>query len=58
MGRSCEPDNDPPGSLKCWELPSGAACVLSSGAQLHKISYENIKARSSLLSGCIGVKYI
>jgi hypothetical protein len=36
---SCELGNEPPGSIKCWELPSGCtSCGLSSGTQLHRVS--------------------
>jgi hypothetical protein len=36
---SCELGNEPSGSIKCWELPSGCtSCVLSSGTQLHRVS--------------------
>jgi hypothetical protein len=36
---SCELGNEPWGSIKCWELPSGCtACGLSSGTQLHRVS--------------------
>jgi hypothetical protein len=36
---SCELRNEPSGSIKCWELPSGfTSCGLSSGTQLHRIS--------------------
>jgi hypothetical protein len=32
---SCELGNEPSGSIKCWELPSGCTtCGLSSGTQL------------------------
>jgi hypothetical protein len=31
--------NEPSGSIKCWELPSGCTtCGLSSGTQLHRVS--------------------
>jgi hypothetical protein len=37
---SCELDNEPSGSIKCWELPNGCTiCGLSSGTQLHRVSY-------------------
>jgi hypothetical protein len=37
---SCELGNEPSGSIKCWELPSGCtSCGLSSGTQLHRVSY-------------------
>jgi hypothetical protein len=37
---SCELGNEPSGSIKCWELPSGCTtCGLSSGTQLHRVSY-------------------
>jgi hypothetical protein len=36
---SCELGNEPLGSIKCWELPSGCTtCGLSSGTQLHRVS--------------------
>jgi hypothetical protein len=36
---SCELGNEPSGSIKCWELPSGCtSCGLSSGTQLHRVS--------------------
>jgi hypothetical protein len=36
---SCELDNEPSGSIKCWELPSGCTSFgLSSGTQLHRVS--------------------
>jgi hypothetical protein len=36
----CELGNEPSGSIKCWELPSGCtSCGLSSGTQLHRVSY-------------------
>jgi hypothetical protein len=35
----CELSNEPSGSIKCWELPSGCKrCGLSSGTQLHRVS--------------------
>jgi hypothetical protein len=38
---SCELGNEPSGSIKCWELPSSCTtCDLSSGTQLHRVSYE------------------
>jgi hypothetical protein len=37
---SCKLGNGPLGSIKCWELPNGCTtCGLSSGTQLHRISY-------------------
>jgi hypothetical protein len=40
---SCELGNKPSGSIKCWELPSGCTtCDLSSGTQLHRVSYSHI----------------
>jgi hypothetical protein len=31
--------NEPSGSIKCWELPSGCtSCGLSSGTQIHRVS--------------------
>jgi hypothetical protein len=40
MESSCERGNEPSGSIKCWELPSGCTtCVLSCGTQLHIVSY-------------------
>jgi hypothetical protein len=37
---SCELGNELSGSIKCWELPSGCTtCGLSSGTQLHRVSY-------------------
>jgi hypothetical protein len=37
---SCELGNEPSSSIKCWELPSGCtSCGLSSGTQLHRVSY-------------------
>jgi hypothetical protein len=37
---SCELGNESLGSIKCWELPSGCTtCGLSSGTQLHRVSY-------------------
>jgi hypothetical protein len=37
---SCERGNEPSGSIKCWELPSGCTSSgLSSGTQLHRVSY-------------------
>jgi hypothetical protein len=36
---SCELGNEPSGSIKCWELPSGCtSCGPSSGTQLHRVS--------------------
>jgi hypothetical protein len=36
---SYELGNEPSGSIKCWELPSGCtSCGLSSGTQLHRVS--------------------
>jgi hypothetical protein len=36
---SCELDNEPSGSIKCWELPSGCTtCGLTNGTQLHRVS--------------------
>jgi hypothetical protein len=36
---SCELGNEPSGSIKYWELPSGCtSCGLSSGNQLHRVS--------------------
>jgi hypothetical protein len=35
----CELGNEPSGSIKCWELPSGCtSCGLSGGTQLHRVS--------------------
>jgi hypothetical protein len=37
---SCELGNEPSGSIKCWELPSGCTtCGLSSGTQLHIVGW-------------------
>jgi hypothetical protein len=37
---SYELGNEPSGSIKCWELPNGCTtCGLSSGTQLHRVSY-------------------
>jgi hypothetical protein len=37
---SCELGNEPSGSIKCWDLLSGCtSCGLSSGTQLHRVSY-------------------
>jgi hypothetical protein len=37
--RSCELGNEPSGSIKCWELPSGCTtCGLSSSTQLNRVS--------------------
>jgi hypothetical protein len=37
---SCELGNEPSGSIKCWKLLSGCTtCGLSSGTQLHRVSY-------------------
>jgi hypothetical protein len=39
LDSSCERGNEPSGSIKCWELPSGCtSCGLSSGTQLHRVS--------------------
>jgi hypothetical protein len=36
---SCKLGNEPSGSIKCWELPSGCtSCGLSSGTQFHRVS--------------------
>jgi hypothetical protein len=46
---SCELGNEPSGSIKCWELPSGCTtCGLSSGTQLHRVSYLVIHGRTLL----------
>jgi hypothetical protein len=38
-GEVCERGNEPSGSIKCWELPSGCTtCGLSSGTHLHMVS--------------------
>jgi hypothetical protein len=44
---SCEFGNEPSGSMKFWELPSGCTtCGLSSGTQLHNsFSYRSCKIR-------------
>jgi hypothetical protein len=40
MESSCERGNEPSGSIKCWELPSGCTtCGISCGTQLHRVSY-------------------
>jgi hypothetical protein len=40
VASSCEPGNEPSGSIKCCELPSGCtSCGLSNGTQLHRVSY-------------------
>jgi hypothetical protein len=42
---SCELGNEPSGSIKCWEIPSGCtSCGLSSDTQLHRVlvSYEGV----------------
>jgi hypothetical protein len=37
---SCKLGNEPSGSIKCWELTNGCTtCGLSSGTQLHRVSY-------------------
>jgi hypothetical protein len=37
--RARELGNEPSGSIKCWELPSGCtSCGLSNGTQLHRVS--------------------
>jgi hypothetical protein len=42
---SCELGNEPSGSIKCWELPSGCTtCGLSSGTQLHRVSNDPHRA--------------
>jgi hypothetical protein len=39
---SCERGNEPSGSIKFWELPSGCTTGgLSSGTQLHRVSEMN-----------------
>jgi hypothetical protein len=44
MESSCELGNEPSGSIKCWELPNGCtSCGMSSGTQLHIISFINMK---------------
>jgi hypothetical protein len=40
MESSCKLGNEPSGSIKCWELSNGCTtCGLSSGTQLHRVSY-------------------
>jgi hypothetical protein len=40
---SCKLDNEPSGSIKCRELPSGCTtCGLSSGTQLHRVSQSSV----------------
>jgi hypothetical protein len=40
MESTCERGNESSGSIKCWELPNGCtSCGLSSGTQLHRISW-------------------
>jgi hypothetical protein len=51
---SCKLGNEPSGSIKCWEPPSGCTtCGLSSGTQLHRVSWlgfeEFTTAKSYLL---------
>jgi hypothetical protein len=37
---SCRLGIEPSGSIKCWEIPSGCTtCGLSTGTQLHRVSY-------------------
>jgi hypothetical protein len=44
---SCELGNEPSGSIKCWELPSGCTNRgLSSGTQLHRVSSEGNMRRT------------
>jgi hypothetical protein len=36
---SCKLGNEPSGSIKCWELPSGCTtCGFSCGTRLHRVS--------------------
>jgi hypothetical protein len=47
---SCELGNEPSGSIKCWELPSGCTTYgLSSGTQLHRLSVSEAKSFSGQL---------
>jgi hypothetical protein len=40
---SCKLGNEPSGSIKCRELLNGyTTCGLSSGTQLHRVSYPHI----------------
>jgi hypothetical protein len=51
---SCERGNDPSSSIKCWELPSGCTtCGLSSGIQLHRVSWSVGRRSVSHLAGFI-----
>jgi hypothetical protein len=48
---SSELGNEPSGSIKCWELPSGCTtCGLSSGTQHHRVSESNIGRASQLVA--------
>jgi hypothetical protein len=42
----CKLGNEPSGSIKCWELPSGCTtCDLSSGTQLHRVRSNQAQTR-------------
>jgi hypothetical protein len=46
---SCERGNEPSGSINAGKLPSGCtSCGLSSGTQLHRVSYFNVTVAESL----------
>jgi hypothetical protein len=48
---SCELGNEPSGSIKGWELPSGCTSFgLSSGTQLHRVSYLLKKCKKEPIS--------
>jgi hypothetical protein len=52
---SCELGNEPSGSIKCWELPSGCtSCALSCGTQLNRVSLVSFKSKRKRMGGKLG----
>jgi hypothetical protein len=50
----CELGNEPSGSIKCWKLPSGCTtCGLSSGTQLHIVSFNSSILEAGVFISCI-----
>jgi hypothetical protein len=52
---SCKLGNEPLGSIKCWELQNDCTtCGLSSGTQLHRVSYSILDmAFVTVNKGCL-----
>jgi hypothetical protein len=52
---SCERGNEPSGSIKCWELPSGCTtCGLSSGTHPHRVKDHLLTTRFRIPAYILG----